>query len=1234
MKHSRKIRRSWLRVIPEWMKCFCRSVSGTVKRARLWAVEKKTRIQKYVTGAYKSAKTGVARCITAHTKEWAAAALAAGLVVSPLVANAAPEGGAVVGGQATIAQVGDVTNIAQASQRAAIDWTSFSIAPKETVNFIQPNAQAVALNRVLGNNPSEIYGHLNANGQVYLSNPNGMLFAPGAEVNVAGLIATTSHVDPLAFMQTGLISTSEHNAAIDMQGSIFASGGLVEIKGASAINVGGLIKAMTIEGNGGVITLESGGDTINTGTLDASSVSGNGGQVYLLGDHVGMLDSAVINADGASGGGTVRIGGGWQGGDGLAAATSTYMAPLAMISASATSAGDAGSVVLWSKGATDFEGHIFADTNNGQGGRIETSGKENLQVGAGARVSMLGNGGEWLLDPETLNIVSSGGTKTPPVNANDNPGTTQSVDVSAIEAVSSGTVVLQATSSGYSTIDVQSGGVDGCINLQSNVNLLIQGGLNANYITIMFSDTNIKIKASGTGTITLDTNTDNTGYLSNIGELQTDTGNVTLWGADGITLSNKITTNGGNVDIDADADQQSGGGFTLGSGAPITTNGGNVKFKAGTSGVTLNAKVTTGTGRVEFATTGGSTATYTLNSEISCTGDIALTQNVSMGQNAAITTTGNVSFTANATMYGTSNLALTGTGFSFSQPLAGNGGTITFRPPTATSDMLIDSGMRSALGSLSGFSSVTCGRSDGTGTLSFNADTSVTNPTTFIMGGVGGIVNVSGNITASGTAGITLDAGGALNIANNLTTATGAIIAQGKTLTIDSGKTLTSTSGNITIAADTPNLNGTASSSGKLTLRPYSANPITIGTVTHVADTGLLIDPVWLSAAGGKFSNFTSLVVGDPTVTNGIYIDNDCNDAYFSGGIAFNSGNGGITEKSGVAMTTTHNLLLTAKGAIAADNATNDFAGVTFVNTGTGANGNVTITDANALTITGTNSGQSIVVKSGAGSDLTITGAAISSGASGNAIKLESGNNFINSGGTAVLTTVAGGRWLVYSKDPTSDTPAGSGLQYNFKQYGATPTTTVASATGNGVLYTVAPTVVFALGGSATKIYDGNVTVTDPGNLSVVYQSGAIGNDNISGGTVTSATYDTKNAGTLKLVSISGVNVTASQLVGWGTGTVPVYGYVTSSGISNNVGRINAAGLVYTATAASRTYGAVNPAFAGTITGFVNGETQTDATTGTMAFSSAATPTDNVGGYNITGSGLTANHGNYTFAQA
>src|SRR5215831_16543043 len=124
----------------------------------------------------------------------------AALLVLQRPALAGPTGGQVAAGSATISQSGSTTNVNQSSQSTIINWQTFSIAPKETVNFNQPNSSAVALNRVIGNEQSIISGALNANGRVFLINQAGVVFSKGAQVNVGGLVASTLDISNSDFM--------------------------------------------------------------------------------------------------------------------------------------------------------------------------------------------------------------------------------------------------------------------------------------------------------------------------------------------------------------------------------------------------------------------------------------------------------------------------------------------------------------------------------------------------------------------------------------------------------------------------------------------------------------------------------------------------------------------------------------------------------------------------------------------------------------------------------------------------------------------------------------------------------------------------------------------------------------------------------------------------------------------------------------------------------------------------
>ncbi|MBU2721368.1 filamentous hemagglutinin N-terminal domain-containing protein, partial [Acidithiobacillus ferridurans] len=122
-------------------------------------------------------------------------------LAASLPAASLPTDGQVVSGQATLSQTGNQLTVTQSSSKAILNWQSFSIGSGQTVDFQQPNAASVALNNVTGSNPSAIFGHLNANGQVFLVNPNGITFSPGAQVNVGGIIASTLPITQANFLK-------------------------------------------------------------------------------------------------------------------------------------------------------------------------------------------------------------------------------------------------------------------------------------------------------------------------------------------------------------------------------------------------------------------------------------------------------------------------------------------------------------------------------------------------------------------------------------------------------------------------------------------------------------------------------------------------------------------------------------------------------------------------------------------------------------------------------------------------------------------------------------------------------------------------------------------------------------------------------------------------------------------------------------------------------------------------
>ena len=109
-----------------------------------------------------------------------------------------PQQDKVVSGTVTVTTTVDKMTIKQDSNKAQIDWKSFDIGQNKEVEFKQPDANSVAYNRVTGGNASQIQGKLKANGKVYLANPNGVIITKGAEINVAGLLATTKDLEKIS----------------------------------------------------------------------------------------------------------------------------------------------------------------------------------------------------------------------------------------------------------------------------------------------------------------------------------------------------------------------------------------------------------------------------------------------------------------------------------------------------------------------------------------------------------------------------------------------------------------------------------------------------------------------------------------------------------------------------------------------------------------------------------------------------------------------------------------------------------------------------------------------------------------------------------------------------------------------------------------------------------------------------------------------------------------------------
>ncbi|MGJ0303529.1 YDG domain-containing protein [Aliarcobacter cryaerophilus] len=238
------------------------------------------------------------------------------LVVSSFLAGttlsfAAPSGGVVTSGDANISQAGKVTNISQSTQKASINWNKFDIASDETVNFKQPNSSSITLNRVVGNEKSIINGALNANGQVWIINSNGVLFGKGATINTSGLLATTKDISDADFQAGNYNFKGNSKESVINLGTIDVINSGSVILAANEVRNEGTIKAIrgkihlagadeyTVNLNGNsLVNL-----TVNKGVLDAlvknsGTIISNGGEVYLTTNAVNDLLKGVVNNTG------------------------------------------------------------------------------------------------------------------------------------------------------------------------------------------------------------------------------------------------------------------------------------------------------------------------------------------------------------------------------------------------------------------------------------------------------------------------------------------------------------------------------------------------------------------------------------------------------------------------------------------------------------------------------------------------------------------------------------------------------------------------------------------------------------------------------------------------------------------------------------------------------------------------------------------------------------------------
>ena len=314
-------------------------------------------------------------------------------------AIAGPTNGTVAKGSAQITQSGTTTTITQATQYALLNWGTFNVAANETVNFNQPSAADVAVNQIADTNASTIYGQINARGEIFLINPNGIVFGKGAQVNVGGMVASALAVNSTD--SSGMHFSGTGNVA--NHGSITA-GSHVVLLGSSVTNDGSISTAplgtiilgagnsATLNLNNSQVSLKIDGSTMQNLIANGGLIQADAGHIIMTAGAIGELQASVANNTGLVQARTVN----------------NQNGTISLLADKESGPNTVG-------GTVTVGGTLDASApDGGNGGNIETSAA-TVKTLPGFIINTSassGKTGNWLIDPTDFTIAPSGGDMT------------------------------------------------------------------------------------------------------------------------------------------------------------------------------------------------------------------------------------------------------------------------------------------------------------------------------------------------------------------------------------------------------------------------------------------------------------------------------------------------------------------------------------------------------------------------------------------------------------------------------------------------------------------------------------------------------------------------------------------------------------------------------------------------------------------------------------------------------
>lgn len=1027
-----------------------------------------------------------------------------------LDAAALPTGADVRHGAATVGTEGATMTINQSTNRATINWQSFNVGHDARVNVVQNNSQSVLLNRVVGNDMSQIRGQISANGQVVLVNPNGIVMGPTGRITASAFTASTFGISDANFQAGNMaFERNGNHGKVVHQGHIQTSeaGGYVALIGAEVSNEG------TIQTRQGAVVLAAAdrvalprAEEINQVSvplsrsvrlelapeaLQSASVS-NSGLIVTEGGQVLMRAASVVDAVSkvaqarVSHTGTIDTRGD-QGGAVSLLTDGGAIVVTGDIHANSTQTGNKGGDVYIGRdkqtgalaASTDVSGaKIFSHE-----GFVETSGDHLIVDGIQIKAR------EWLLDPTSIEI-NDGGAATEATYS-------QVSNQTIIDALNNGTSVTVATTDAGSS---SAGGLTPAGTPDVTGNLLVSGAISKT--------------AGGDASLTLiaDNNlTLNQSISSSAGAL-----NTTLTAGGAISGTGTITTNGGTLALNSN--QSTGTSGTLSgaiqtAGGGITTNvgmGGTLAL-AGAIGLANDGTSLTKTGQGTTVLTG--TNNYSGNTTVSegtlNVGNGGTTGRISRGTGATVSVAEGAKLVIDrssgylmSTIFNNSS-GITGAG---AVELKSGGGIIFNRAIDLTGDhSTLDATSTVAIGSASFTFFDGAKLAAKTTTLTGSGHGLVDADATVTLGRVDGTTSLSVNNNTNAyafygnNANTTLDTYGDVTIT---ATYTGADTVRGA---VGYGGALKNTGGRLKIIADASNSSGRIGFEAGIT-NVYGGTIRTLGNIEIEATAGSTF-----SAAHRDIGLSTVQSLGASTLTltgkkNGVNLAGNITESASSPltvNIKNEGASGSISGSMGTSVISGAMNLESANSITLAGNLSTG-AGVTVANTGDATlsgvlsgNGGLTKTGTGKLALTGTNTyqgntsvnqGELNIGNGGATGQLGQNSAATVTVADGALLKVQRSNAFAMSTvfGNAAGVTGQGDVTLQSGAQITLDRAIElTGSDSAIDVTSTTPTNTHAFLFSNGAKL-AAPTVTMNANGSALIASNATVILGQEGGTTLV----------------------------------------------------------------------------------------------------------------------------------------------------